>query len=867
MPRRRKDKEFDDGLDSSSESEKELSEISDTLLLEERELFENPSRKRRKFTKEDAYLGIWAEPDEADRSIRPNRKKRDVQFVSSASRPVTVEDDETVDYAYTDHSSGEDVEAKKNNAKNVTNISDSIADNSNTVMEENIEGYVGLGLNSSLNIQFSSTKGKGSQKSNDSSKKRVDKNFGSFEKHTKGIGLKLMMKYGYKIGEGLGSERSGIVNPIETQLRPARMGLAYQGFKEKNKQTKEAEKRQVNGLVEDEEEISIKSVKKEKSNAWKKSAKTKKPKIAYKTADEIINEIGLSSSIQPIKIIDMTGPQVRELSSTSQISSLAIPDTSTRLPELRHNLRLIVDISKADLEHFTRERRIQTERTKVLKKDKIIATEQVDDEKRKISRLGEIISIIKECSMRLTLSLSNGSLSLKDFYAPFDKIQSEYVNEFTTYNLDAAIIAIITPVIKQNMIDWNPLKSPDFCVLDFLKWKDLFRTSPPITNAPLLDDDRFNYNSSSQRPSEITMTPYESMMYNVWLPKIRSEINNNWNARDCDAPITLLECWKPPLLPMFIYDNIIDQLIMPKLTREVDAWNPNTDTQMIHQWLHPWLPILGERMEPLYLTIRQKFRSSLQRWDPIDTSAFDIIEPWKNVFKPEDMQSLLVKAILPKLTDTMKTKLQINPKKQELEAFNSIMTWRDLFTPKAFNQLFEDTFFPKWLNVLYIWLTHNPNYGEIRQWYLFWKLLFPKEMFDSPIIEEQFMRALYMIEESISLGRDAPIRLTHPSQQNTIPEPEQFRFPSEKTVTDIVDITFFEIVEEFAQEKNFLFLPTNKIHDSGKPLFRMGCTSEGIGGLLMYLSDDVMYVKEGQNWTPMGFGEVFGKLEILNRRL
>jgi len=73
-------------------------------------------------------------------------------------------------------------------------------------------------------------------------------------------------------------------------------------------------------------------------------------------------------------------------------------------------------------------------------------------------------------------------------------------------------------------------------------------------------------------------------------------------------------------------------------------------------------------------------------------------------------------------------------------------------------------------------------------------------------------------------------------------------------------------VEEFAQEKNLLFLPTNKIHDSGKPLFRMGCTSEGIGGLLMYLSDDVMYVKEGPNWIPMGFEEVFEKLEISNLR-
>ncbi|RIA90210.1 GC-rich sequence DNA-binding factor-like protein [Glomus cerebriforme] len=719
------------------------------------------------------------------------------------------------------------------------------------------------------NIQFSSTKGKGKGKlqlnlqSQESSSRVIDRDFGKFEKHTKGIGLKLMQKMGYKIGEGLGSEGSGIVKPIETQLRPARMGLAYKGFKEKTSEVREKETRQ--SSVDDEGEISFKPVKKEKSNAWKKSAKTKKPKTAYKTADEIINEIGSVPSVQPIKIIDMTGPEAREISSTSQISSQVIPDTSARLPELRHNLRLIVDISKADLEHFTRDRRMQTERTNALRKEMIRITAQVDDETIRIKRLGEVMSIIKDCSRRLTVSLSSNSPSLDFFSESFEKLQTEYSNEFTLYNLDAAVIAIITPVIKQNMIDWDPLEDPNFGLLEFQKWKGLFRTSPPITN---VSSDRFNYDSTHKRSSEITMTPYESMMYSVWLPKIRSAINNTWNARDYDPTIKLLESWKPPLLPMFIYDNIIDQLIMPKLTREVDSWNPNTDTQMIHQWLHPWLPLLRERMEPLHLTIRQKFRSSLQRWDPIDKSAFSIIEPWKNVFKPEDMQSLILKAVLPKLTETMKTRLQINPKNQELEVFNCIMIWRDLFPPKVFNQLFEDTFFLKWLDVLYIWLTHNPNYGEIRQWYLFWKSLFPKEMLDSPIIEEQFMKALYMIEESLSLGSETPIRLTHPSQKTEIPEPEQFISQSDESTAyaNIDDITFFEIVEEFAQDKNLLFLPTNKTHISGKPLYRMGGTPEGVGGILMYLNDDVMYVKEGQNWTPMGFEEVLEKLENSKRQ-
>lgn len=101
--------------------------------------------------------------------------------------------------------------------------------------------------------------------------------------------------------------------------------------------------------------------------------------------------------------------------------------------------------------------------------------------------------------------------------------------------------------------------------------------------------------------------------------------------RDFDPAIRLLENWHSPLLPEFIYENIINQLIMPKLTSEVDSWNPRTDTEMIHQWLHPWLPLLGERLDPLYVNIRQKFRLILQNWGPTDSQALDILRPWKNV--------------------------------------------------------------------------------------------------------------------------------------------------------------------------------------------------------------------------------------------
>jgi tuftelin-interacting protein 11 len=140
------------------------------------------------------------------------------------------------------------------------------------------------------------------------------------------------------------------------------------------------------------------------------------------------------------------------------------------------------------------------------------------------------------------------------------------------------------------------------------------------------------------------MTPFESLLWNVWLPKIRSITNNDWTADNPGPLIRVYEAWSF-LLPPFVRDNFFDQLVLPKVQKAVADWNPKKTGTSLQKLVFPWLPHLGLRMDDLLGDAKRKVKSSLRSWKVEDGIPDDLVV-WKDVSLACSLSSLPVLIVL-----------------------------------------------------------------------------------------------------------------------------------------------------------------------------------------------------------------------------
>lgn len=316
---------------------------------------------------------------------------------------------------------------------------------------------------------------------------------------------------GFEPGKGLGKQLQGISAPVEAHLRKGRGAIGAYG---PEKVPKIPEKKK-----DDEGEESKES--KSKVSQWRKGDNSSKKKVryCYRSVDQVLEDgkfkpnkkISISSDLSRVKVIDMTGPEQKIFSGYHAIGGQQCPDENVitpdkkskmnfSLPELEHNLNLLLDMCEQDIIQNDRRMRHLNDRLIALEAEKKNLLKVVDHDSELIETLENILTIVDK------LMNDTSQLSLQQTAEAFKDLQDNYYEEYTMYDLGELASSFVTPKIKDCLLSWNPLMQPKQPIKLFQQWKNILESGISTT---------------SQTQS---MQPYDQLVWNAWMPSIRGAI-------------------------------------------------------------------------------------------------------------------------------------------------------------------------------------------------------------------------------------------------------------------------------------------------------------------------------------------------------
>ncbi|KAE8255215.1 hypothetical protein A4X13_0g3111 [Tilletia indica] len=717
-------------------------------------------------------------------------------------------------------------------------------------------------------------------------------------------------------GAGLGKDGEGMVKPIDVQLRPVKAGLAFGGRTEMTKQTKAEEKRRGHregsgsGSEEDEEESSggegrragrrKKADKKGKGKgkgkekeggqarveerSWtKREKKPRKPRVEHRSYEELIEEAGGMPETDPGvgKVYDAMGREHASLAAA--LAHHAVPtqaESSTHLPELRHNLRLICDSNRRNLDVLARQGADILERRRWVRRERDEAERKVAAQRVQAQSLRNVLEIVNELekigsatqrSSRERLSkgtvaagLGNMSLDgkgegeseLDQFDPVISRMISQHGDDVQKYGLDEALVGAIAPTIKNVLRHWDPFTQPSRLLVHFSRWQDvMLQDRLPSDRRTAGKDD--------------TMRPFETLLWQLWMPPVRSALNNRWDpSLDPTLPLPLIEMWKP-LLPSFIMENLVTQLLLPKLSRAVSDWNPawrrrsgHQAAVELHQIVFPWLPLLSDRLDDIMADAKRRVKSMLKSWK-VTVPMPAQLEEWKEIIEVNEWDSMLLVNIVPKLSARLRDEFEVNPGEQDVGPLEDVLAWRRVLRKSVLSRMLEMEFFTKWLRLLHMWLTQpSIDFEEVAQWFAYWKSWFPEDIAELPGIIHGFQKGMSLIEDAAALGDDrdnlpmpdlSPLsRAAFTAAQDALDRQHNHHHPALKANQPTGanrEVTFRGIVEEAAASADLFVMPLNRSHaQTGHALYRLSNSVDskaGAGGkgAVFYIDDEVCFAE------------------------
>lgn len=680
---------------------------------------------------------------------------------------------------------------------------------------------------------------------------------------------RMMAKMGYKQGEGLGKDGKGRAGIIETKLRPQGVGLG--AVKEKTKQEREEEKRQAalrGEVIEDSEEEEKKRRKKARAekrlgggdSGTSTPKRASKPKyLSLQNMQSAAPGLAIPQTFKPI--LDMTGPQQKLLTSSSGLMTPTGAAPAFETAEQAESKKL-VRRAHHDLSAFVDEWKNLEER-KALAELQITQQQQIIDEQKKdLEQTQAVASLMQELS---------GAIIDGQWDPVFAILQQAAKIETPIEDLSALAVAAVHPFLRQATEGWQPLEDPKLMGVAPEGFASALRALSSIlgvngkpSKGTTSFGDPLETNGHIRSRTKATTT-YESMIYTLWLPKVRSATTSIWDVYNPTPLLNLLETWSP-LLPAFIRTQLISHLILNKLREAVSTWNPKrssskkSSTPLPHIWLFPWLQYLPDQVDPkatvgLVSDVKRKFRELIDAWD-FSRGVIPGLSQWKTVLRPssrvDTWTPLILNHLLPNLASYLSRDFDIAPQNQEpyLKVLRNVVAWTDVISSRYVAQILVQAMFPKWHDVLHQWLTSpDVNHEEVADWFDWWKTSpeLPNAVKKEPAVEAEWQKGTELINAALDLGDDVsklPPPISSSQQQRrepqavAVPEPEK---PKPRKRGE-VKVSFKDTVEAWCADNSLVMELQPRILRPDGPVYRITGLGDGKGGVRVVLEGHVVFV-------------------------
>eukprot|EP00956_Cyclotella_meneghiniana_P029067 scaffold69335_cov65-Cyclotella_meneghiniana.AAC.6 len=679
-----------------------------------------------------------------------------------------------------------------------------------------------------------------------SSTKKKDPSLGKWEKHTKGIGMKLLSKMGYEGSGGLGAKRrrkavtssvdqnssnkpeqsnglgqdvgnvnglgfkesepgpkseeivkKGISRPVEVVVRPANLGLGYGSFKE-------ASQLKVNRQIEAE----VRGIDPAKIDPEESKKDANQNKSIFD---------GISASLLPsTESLIAKGSQrwrkgAKSKTAKPKIKVESLEAEGQEMKQRRLDITGRIDKMKLAMQVIDQAEDLN---------DKILSMMN-DKHANSVEQLDFVIESIQKMLTKLNHSFNadeKKTLKIDSTFIP--SVSDIWMSHFTSGIKECCALGNEGGRMIRRLVFLKCIAPWIGGALSLSKWDPVIDSEPGL------------------------------LLYERLLSSVRESFS--------DAG-SIFEVEESEILKESLNEEIILEVVFPKLQRSVTNFKPKHDgngsiVNPLHSWILPWLPHLNDdAMGAILHEVRRKLKSTLSVIGKSEREGFDyftscihVLQPWTKLFDADTIFALTSDAVTPRFARSLsRIKIDIPVVNQDFTLVGVLYDYFEhkLMSSDDFVSLIEGEILVRWANALHFALKKKTftSMNDVRDFYITWKSKLVPCVVDGntamamsllrseSIVCRYFFGGLEMIDAAIDSNYDLLDSLQPPSSSdsnyrisllhrakaaaaathNGVNEVSNGQARVGQVVREVSNksVTFQEVVADFAKQHEIDFYP------------------------------------------------------------